>query len=61
VREVWGVARYGEPVDQCRWVRIESGWLERGARVNDNTQPVPWQQLGLCWANGQHAVISLGL
>jgi hypothetical protein len=62
-RDVRAVAIVGADPSLQRAVRIgPDKWVERGSKVNfyaDRTPPMPWYQVGFCWANRSHPVIEV--
>jgi hypothetical protein len=56
------VARYGQDPELRRAVRVGSStyWTEAGYLVNyysDRTPPIPWGDVGTCWAGVKHPVV----
>jgi hypothetical protein len=54
------VVRYGEAPELRRAERVKNGWTEHGAKVNfyrDRTPPMPWAEVGTCWAGTHHPVV----
>jgi hypothetical protein len=55
------VVRYREHPSYRRAVRVPSGWMLRGASVERPDQPtviLPWNRVGMCWADQEHAVVA---
>ena len=55
------VALYGVDPDFLRRVREPGGWRRRGHGANypDSTPPGQWSEVGLCWAQVDHAVVDV--
>jgi hypothetical protein len=63
-KRVREVVRWGESANMRVAVRVDDGWVEHGALVNyyrDRTPPMPWSQVGDCWAGNSHAVVPISL
>lgn len=61
---VRAVVRYGDQPQLRRVERIggDDGWAEHGAMVSfyqDRTPPMPWRDIGHCWAQNPHPVLAV--
>jgi hypothetical protein len=58
---VRAVVRYTEDPVLRRAVRVDGGWMERGALVDGTGRPsaIPWERVGSCWADRSHPVVAI--